>query len=235
LLPTGGGGTTAFEFRLSYGPEPSIRIVAQRDDVILREVRELGAFWIAEAQGAEKRERAIPSEMERLYRNMAGLARRGGKDPVSDLINPDPDADALMDELATRLKLSERTRVELLYREHREKGQSEADWLRQRCEALNLGKLPDCPLPRRLDIALPNPALKADGFRFTPIDLRGIPTADPRPDLHPDLVAAYDDPRARSWCFAAAFSTPPTNVRKLWSGISSPAAPATIVLWTATA
>src|SRR5205085_8591316 len=26
LLPTGGGGTTAFEFRLAYAPEPSIRI-----------------------------------------------------------------------------------------------------------------------------------------------------------------------------------------------------------------
>jgi hypothetical protein len=47
-----------------------------------------------------------------------------------------------------------------------------------------------------LDIGLPNPALKAEGFRFTLIDLRGINTTDPRPALHPDLVAAYDDPRA---------------------------------------
>jgi transcriptional regulator with XRE-family HTH domain len=196
LLPTGGGGTTAFEYRLSYGAEPSIRIEAQRDEVTLRDVRELCVFLIAEARGTEKRERAVSSEMERIYRNMTGLARRDGKDPVISLINRDTEADDLMDELTTRLRLSERTRGELLYREDRKKGQSEADWLRQHFEALNLGKLPDCPLPRRLEITLPNPALKANGFRFTLVDLRGIPTTDARPELHPDLVPTYNDPRA---------------------------------------
>ncbi len=53
-----------------------------------------------------------------------------------------------------------------------------------------------CHLLSRLDIGLPNPTLKAAGFRFTLLDLRGINTTDPRPDLHPDLVAAYNDPRA---------------------------------------
>src|SRR5207245_5424329 len=72
----------------------------------------------------------------------------------------------------------------------------EADWLRKRCDALNFGRMPNCPLPRRLEIFLPNPALKVDTFRFTVIDLRGINTTDPRPDLHPDLVVAYSDPRA---------------------------------------
>ena len=65
LLPTGGGGTTAFEFRVSYAPEASIRIEPQREDKILAEIRELCAYWIAEARG-EKRERAVPFEMERV-------------------------------------------------------------------------------------------------------------------------------------------------------------------------
>ena len=95
-----------------------------------------------------------------------------------------------------RLNLSARTRTELLYREDRAPDQSEADWLQKRCDALNIGKIADCPFPRRLDISLPNPALNAEGFRFTLNDLRGIHTTDPRPDLHPDLVTAYSDHRA---------------------------------------
>jgi transcriptional regulator with XRE-family HTH domain len=195
FLPTGGGGTTAFEFRLGYGPEPSIRIEPQREDKILFEVRELCAFWIAEARG-EKRERAVPSEMEKVYRNMAGLIRTSGGDPIQALIHADTDADSLMFEITGRLNLSVRTQTELLYKEDRAADQTEADWLRKRCDALNFGRMPNCPLPRRLEIFLPNPALKVDAFRFTVIDLRGINTTDPRPDLHPDLVNAYSDPRA---------------------------------------
>jgi transcriptional regulator with XRE-family HTH domain len=194
LLPTGGGGTTAFEFRVAYAHEPSIRIEPQREDKILADVRELCEFWVAE--GGEKRDRAIPTELERVYRNMAGLGRTRDVDPVRRLINPNIDAESLFLDIAAQMNLSRRTRTELLYREDREPDQSEADWLQKRCDALNLGKLPDCPLPRRLDIGLPNPALKAEGFRFTLLDLRGINTTDPRPDLHPDLVAAYSDPRA---------------------------------------
>ena len=195
LLPTGGGGTTAFEFRVAYAHEPTIRIEAQREDKILADVRELCEFWIAEARG-EKRDRAIPSEMERVYRNMAGLGRTRDNDPVRRLIHPDTVIESLLLDIAAKLNLSRRTQTELLYREDREPDQSEADWLQKRCDALNLGKLPDCPFPRRLDIGLPNPELNAEGFRFTPIDLRGINTTDPRPDLHPDLVAAYNDPRS---------------------------------------
>jgi transcriptional regulator with XRE-family HTH domain len=195
LLPTGGGGTTAFEFRVSYAHEPSIRIEPQREDKILADVGELSEFWIAEAR-EEKRDRAIPTELERVYRNMAGLGRTRDADPVRRLIGPDTDAESLLLDIAAQLNLSRRTRTELLYREDREPNQSEADWLQKSCDALNLGKLPDCPFPSRLDIGLPNPALKAEGFRFTLLDLRGINTTDPRPDLHPDLVAAYNDPRA---------------------------------------
>ena len=196
LLPTGGGGTTAFEFRLAYAPEPSIRIEPQREDKILAEIRELCAFWIADSRG-EKRDRAVSSEMEKLYRNMAGLTRKGDNDPIKALIGPETDVDGLMFDVSGRLNLSVRTQTELLYKEDRTSpDQSEADWLQKRCDALNLGKIPSCPLPRRLEISLPNPALNAEGFRFTVIDLRGINTTDPRPDLHPDLVAAYSDPRA---------------------------------------
>lgn len=195
LLPTGGGGTTAFEFRLSYSPEPAIRIEPQREDKILGEIRELCAFWIAESRG-EKRERAVSSEMERIYRNMAGLPRGRDNDPIKALIRPDTDVDGLMFEIVDRLSLPTRTQTQLLYQEDRSPDQSEADWIQKRCDALNLGKLPHCPLPKRLEISLPNPALNADGFRFTVVDLRGINTTDPRPDLHPDLVTAYADPRA---------------------------------------
>jgi hypothetical protein len=129
LLPTGGGGTTAFEFRVSYASEPSIRIDPQREDKILADIRELCAYWIAEATG-EKRERAIPFEMERVYRNMAALPPRGrDTDPIHTLIRPETDVDGLMFEISNRLNLSARTRTELLYREDRAPDQSEADWL----------------------------------------------------------------------------------------------------------
>jgi hypothetical protein len=196
LLPTGGGRTTAFEFRVSFAPEPSIRIEPQREDKILADIRELCAYWIAEVRG-EKRDRAIPFEMERVYRNMAGLPPRGrDTDPIHALVRSDTDVDSLMFEISNRLNLSARLRTELLYREDRSPEQTEAEWLQKRCDALNLGKIADCPLPRRLDISLPNPALNAEGFRFTLNDLRGIHTTDPRPDLHPDLVTAYSDSRA---------------------------------------
>jgi transcriptional regulator with XRE-family HTH domain len=195
LLPTGGGGTTAFEFRLSYAPEASIRIIPQREEKILADIRELCEFWIAETRG-DKRDRAVPTEMERIYRNMAELPRRGETDPVKALIRQDTDVDGLMFEFSDRLSLPARTQTELLYKEDRAADQSEADWLQKRCDALNLGKVLNCPLPRRLEISLPNPALQTEGFRFTVVDLRGINTTDPRPDLHPDLVAAYGDPRA---------------------------------------
>jgi transcriptional regulator with XRE-family HTH domain len=106
LLPTGGGGTAAFEFRVSYAPEPSIRIEPQREDKILSDIRELCAYWIAEARG-EKRERAIPFEMERVYRNMAGLPPRGrDTDPIRSFIRPETDVDSLMFEISNRLNLS---------------------------------------------------------------------------------------------------------------------------------
>lgn len=195
LLPTGGGGTTAFEFRLSYASEPSIRIIPQSEGKILSDIRELCEFWIAERQG-RKRDRAVPVEVERIYRNMAGLARRGDTDPVKALIRPDSDADSLMFDFSDLLNLSARTQTELLYKEDRAPNQTEADWLQKRCDALNLGKVSSCPLPQRLEISLPNPTLQTEEFRFTLVDLRGINTTDPRPDLHPDLVAAYNDSRA---------------------------------------
>src|SRR5262249_35815226 len=156
---------------------------------------ELCEFWIAETRG-EKRERAVPAELERIYRNMAELPRRGETDPVKALIRPDTDADGLMFEISDRLNLPARTQTELLYKQDHTADQSPADWLQKRCDALNLGKVSNCPLPRRLEIFLPNPALQTEGFRFTVVDLRGINTTDPRPDLQPDLVTAYGDPRA---------------------------------------
>jgi transcriptional regulator with XRE-family HTH domain len=196
LLPTGGGGTTAFEFRVSYALEPSIRIQPEREDKILADIRELCAYWVAEARG-EKRDRAIPFEVERVYRNMAALPPRGrDTDPIHTFVRSESDIDGLMFEISNRLNLSARARTELLYREDRAPDQSVADWFQKRCDALNLGKIADCPLPRRLDISLPNPALMATAFRFTLNDLRGIHTTDPRPDLHPDLVTAYSDSRA---------------------------------------
>jgi transcriptional regulator with XRE-family HTH domain len=194
VLPTGGGGTTAFEFRLAYASEPSIRIEPQREDKILADIRELCTFWLAESRG-EKRDRAVSSEMERIYRNMAGLTRRGDNDPVRNLVRLETDVDGLMFEICDLLNLSVRTQTELRYKEDHAPDQSEADWLRKRCDDLNLGKMANCPLPHRLEISLPNPALNTEGFRFTVIDLRGINTTDPRPDLHPDLVTAYSDPR----------------------------------------
>jgi hypothetical protein len=80
-----------------------------------------------------------------------------------------------MFEITGRLNLPVRNQTELLYKEDRAQDQTEADWLRKRCDALNFGRMPICPLPRRLEILLPNPALKVDAFRFTVIDLRGNP------------------------------------------------------------
>ena len=89
LLPTGSGRITAFEYRITWGPKTIILFEPEAEAVIRNDVRGLCEYWLAEARGAEKPPRALPEELERVYRNMAGLGESCDEDPVKALISPE--------------------------------------------------------------------------------------------------------------------------------------------------
>jgi transcriptional regulator with XRE-family HTH domain len=211
LLPTGTGRTTAFEYRVVVGPEVGIRIDPQSDEEILRDVHSLCEYWLERVKGANP-QRAVSEETEKVCRNMANLTEtEDGHDPLVAMIRPDMALDDLVFAFRQRLDLPSRTQTELQFTTDREGEQTEGEWIQKRCRQLNFGLKRECPLPRRLTLVLPNPALKADGFHFTVIDTRGIDETA----LRRDVTDPFDDPRGVTVLCSRFFDAPTERVQQL--------------------
>jgi transcriptional regulator with XRE-family HTH domain len=187
LLPTGSGRVTAFEYRIAYGPQTRILIHPESELVIRRDLRSLCEYWLAEVREREKPTRPLPEELERVYRNMAGLSESEGQDdPVKSLMTSEiVEVDDLLSVILQKINLSARKKTELVFEadSKRDASSSEAEWIRKHLRQINLGRLSDFSLPKSVTLILNNQRLKNAGYTLTIIDTRGLDESVSREDL----------------------------------------------------
>ncbi len=186
LLPVGSGRVTAFEYRVAWGPKTVILIEPEAEAIIRNDVRSLCEYWLAEARATEKPPRPLPEELERVYRNMAGLAETDEVDPVKALITPQiAQTNDLFSIVLQKMNLLARKRTELFYDAdlERKADDDEMEWIRRRLRQINLGRLPEFSLPKGVTLVIKNPRLKSGGYNLTVVDTRGLDENVSREDL----------------------------------------------------
>lgn len=220
VLETGAGGTTICEVHIKAGPEFGISLLPMSD----AEMRELvsdfcAAKWAVHT--SEQREAGetvgISREAERAIRNMSGLGRKRetveGKivyhDPVGDLAKASSNEDEFRTRLLTLMNLDDRTRRELWYDSSTRKHPME--WVTETFKAVNNGRLKDVPLPKSIDLLIPNFGRAFGELDITVIDTKGVDDVAVREDLDHRLK----DPRT-AVVFCSRFNDAPgTSTRVL--------------------
>lgn len=220
VLETGAGGTTICEVHIKSGPEFGISLLPMSDV----EMRELvsdfcAAKWAVHT--SEQREAGetvgISREAERAIRNMSGLGRKretvDGKvvyhDPVGDLAKASSSEDEFRTRILTLMNLDDRTRRELWYDSSTRKHPME--WVTETFKAVNNGRLKDVPLPKSIDLLIPNFGRAFGELDITVIDTKGVDDVAVREDLDHRLK----DPRT-TIVFCSRFNDAPgTSTRVL--------------------
>lgn len=220
VLETGAGGTTICEVHIKGGPEFGISLLPMSD----AEMRELvsdfcAAKWAVHT--SEQRDASesigISREAERAIRNMSGLGRRretvDGKtvyhDPVADMVNSSNSEDEFRTRVLTLMNLDDRTRRELWYDSSTRKHPME--WVTETFKAVNNGRLKDVPLPKSIDLLIPNFGRAFGELDITVIDTKGVDDVAVREDLDHRLK----DPRT-AIVFCSRFNDAPgTSTRVL--------------------
>lgn len=220
VLETGAGGTTICEVHVKGGPEFGISLLPMSD----AEMRELvsdfcAAKWAIHT--SEQRETGenigISREAERAIRNMSGLGRKretvDGKtvyhDPVADLTKSSSSEDELRTRVLTLMNLDDRTRRELWYDSSTRKHPME--WVTETFKAVNNGRLKDVPLPKSINLLIPNFGRAFGELDIGVIDTKGVDDVAVREDLDQRLK----DPRT-AVVFCSRFNDAPgTSTRVL--------------------
>jgi transcriptional regulator with XRE-family HTH domain/GTPase SAR1 family protein len=203
-LPTGAGRTTICEVQVRRGGEFGIVVEPCSEDEVRYHVADFCDYLLSldasESSDAPKDGAGIAAEMVRTFRNMTGLTIKrvkepGGKDrredPAIDLVRAYPDRDELQIQVLSRLNLPQRRRTSISY--PRASSVPCGKWLADISKGINLGKNPEFPLPRRIEISVPHAVLQADALDIRLIDTRGI---DEPSALRRDLQAYLDEERA---------------------------------------
>lgn len=220
VLETGAGGTTICEVHIKGGPEFGISLLPMND----AEIRELvsdfcAAKWAVHT--SEQREMGesigISREAERAIRNMSSLGRKretvDGKtvyhDPVADLAKSSSSEDEFRTRVLALMNLDDRTRRELWYDSSTRKHPME--WVTEMFKAVNNGRLRDVPLPKSIDLIIPNFGRTFGELDVTVIDTKGVDDVAVREDLDHRLK----DPRT-AVVFCSRFNDAPgTSTRVL--------------------
>ncbi|MGR6320050.1 helix-turn-helix domain-containing protein [Micromonospora soli] len=219
VLETGAGGTTICEVHIKGGPEFGISLLPMTD-VEMREIVAdfCAARWIVHAD--ERRDAAetvgISRETERAIRNMSGLGRKrttvDGKvvysDPLVDLAKASNSEDEFRTRVLTKIGLEDRTRRELWYdsatRTH------PMEWVTETFKAVNNGRLKDVPLPKSIDLLIPDFGRAFGELDITVIDTKGVDDVAVREDLDHRLK----DPRT-AIVFCSRFNDAPGTSTRL--------------------
>jgi len=192
ILETGAGGTTICEVHVKGGPEFGISILPMSDT----EMRELvsdfsAAKWYSHTseQRDETDSIGVSREAERAIRNMSGLARKretvDGKivyhDPVGDLAKSSGSEDEFRTRILSLIDLDVRTRRELWYDSSTRKHPME--WVTETFKAVNNGRLRDVPLPKSIDLLIPDFGRTFGELDITVVDTKGVDDVAVREDL----------------------------------------------------
>lgn len=196
VLEVGGGGTTVCEVRIMQGDGYNLHIEPVDADEFHREVLEFARF-LARTQGPDQEQedgdrdaQGTSTEIVRVIRNMSGLitsrhrlpdGKREVIDPAKDLAAQFTDPDALAGEILAKIGMHRRTRHHLRYPEI--SGKEPLQWLKETFGQVNKGQHPECALPKRVDIIVPNGILGTDSPSVCLVDTKGIFATAERADL----------------------------------------------------
>jgi transcriptional regulator with XRE-family HTH domain len=200
VLADGAGGTTLCEVHLLAGPQFGISIEPRTADEIREDVKDFADHLLKGTAGADE-EGLRPGESQGTYievaraiRNMADLTVKtsrdaGGKrvvfDPAKELAERLPSGRELTAEILSRTNLHTRDRRQIWYEPS--SGKNPQAWLRDEFRRINDGKNPEFTLPRRIDVTVKKPLLKAEGLSVRLIDTKGIHATAAREDLEVHL------------------------------------------------
>lgn len=192
ILETGGGGTTICEVHIKGGPEFGLSLLPMSDAEMSALVSDFcAAKWnVYMAQKPTAGESiGISREAERAIRNMAGLGRKretvDGKvithDPVSDLAKASTSEEEFRTRIIGLMGLNERTRRELWYDSATR--QNPMEWVTETFKAVNNGRISDAPLPKSIDLLIPEFGRSFGELDITVVDTKGVDDVAVREDL----------------------------------------------------
>ncbi|WP_330440573.1 helix-turn-helix domain-containing protein [Micromonospora sp. NBC_00821] len=219
VLETGAGGITLCEVRLSRGPGYGIKVEPRSLDEIRSDVDDFADQILQGRVPVEEDDFtvAVPRELERAIRNMAGLTQKRSKGPDGKWVRTDP-AKELAAEFPDRRDLAVEVlaRMALHRRDRRDAWHTAAasatplEWLRQTFEAINNGRHPEFSLPSRIDIVVPA-LIDIDDLDVGFIDTRGID----QPLARADLETLLEDPHTVSILCSGFNDAPSQSVQHL--------------------
>lgn len=192
-FPVGSGRTTVCETEIRFAPTFGIAVDALEDDEVVRLTRDLVSSLAPGASGV-----GVPSEVNRVLRNMAGMKTYSvqiaedeyeSHDPIAELLVGGLDVDTTIDRVLAAMALPKRKERQLVLPEGSGDGLT---WLSKTIAKINNGLDERFGVPRRITVLMPSDSLSADGQVLSVIDTRGVEGVTQRVDLD----AHRDDPRA---------------------------------------
>jgi transcriptional regulator with XRE-family HTH domain len=219
VLETGGGGITLCEVHLGLGPGYGVVVEPRTHDDIRSDVEDFvdqlmrPGLSVADEDGSA----AVPREIERAIRNMAGLTQKRTKgadgktvrtDPAKDLVAQYPARRDLVVEVLTRMSLHRRDRREEWH--NPTLAAPPLEWMKSTFELINNGRHPDFSLPARIDLIVPE-LLKVPDLDVSIIDTRGID----QPAARADLEALLEDPHTVSILCSGFNDAPSDSIKHL--------------------
>ncbi|WP_420418008.1 helix-turn-helix domain-containing protein [Pacificispira sp.] len=208
VFPTGSGRMTVCEVAIKIAPAFGIAVDSMEEDDVRMLVSDLVTGVVSGKGG-------LPSELERVIRNMADVrrvttrSRKVGEKPTTvdhlkALVDGLDDPDAAITEIVARMKLENRTRTQIILSKDTE---DSMEWLSKNISRINYGQHPEFSVPQRITVLLPLDALRKTPYALSVIDTKGVEGTTQRADL----MARIEDERTVT-VLCCSFSDAPGNV-----------------------
>lgn len=208
VFPTGSGRTTVCEVAIKIAPAFGIAVDCLEEE----EIRKLVADLV---NGLKFGKSGLPSELERVIRNMADVRRVTTRaktpsekattvDHLKDLIDQFDDVESVIAEVVARLRLETRTENQMILSKETE---GSMEWLSTNISKINYGQHPKFSVPQRITVLLPLEALRETPYLLSVIDTKGVEGTTQRSDL----MAQIEDERTVT-VLCCKFSDAPGNV-----------------------
>lgn len=219
VLETGAGGITLCEVHLGQGPGYGIIVEPRTQDDIRSDVEDFVDQLVRPGQPAtdEDGSPAVPREIDRAIRNMAGLTQKRAKDANGKMVRTDPAKELVAQFPARRdLVVEVLTRMSLHRRDRRDEWHTPMlaalplEWMKATFEMINNGRHPEFSLPARIDLIVPK-LLDVTDLDVSIIDTRGID----QPSARADLETLLEDPHTVSILCSGFNDAPSDSIKHL--------------------
>lgn len=208
VFPTGSGRMTVCEVAIKIAPTHGIAVDSMDEEEVRLLVTDL-VNGVASGKGG------LPSELDRVIRNMADVrrvtirSRKSGEKPstidhLKDLIDRINDIDAVIAEVVAKMKLETRTGTQIILSKDTE---DSMEWLSKNISRINYGQHPEFSVPQRITVLLPLDALRETPYALSVIDTKGVEGTTQRADL----MARIEDERTVT-VLCCSFADAPGNV-----------------------